>query len=658
MNIFKSITEKIFTNYPDDYRSGSFGSDLPTYKAFYELHDWIKEEITQDREDLLVKFSCGQGNWTQVPHFSILNKNEATDTRDGFYIVALFKHDMTGFYLCFGQGITGPSTHYGKKGGAEYLLEKAAEARPYFYKMEEYGFSFNNKEVDLAATGGVALGYGPGICMHKLITSTQLPDDKQVKIYLNDMINCYDDLLKNDCSSNLRHIFSGKNYWILAPGEKAKYWNQFKEENFISIGWQVGDISRYKTKQEIEEKILENDPSREGKPRNDALCCFDFVNTIKNGDLVFVKEGTKKLLAAGEVQGDYEYQENEHHPHIRKVKWLSLKEMNHEEVFGNRAVTKTLTNITKYTDYVKKIKEFYFGNESSDLSLENKDDISFIIKDTFFSVDVFRAICDELTIKKNIIIQGPPGVGKTFIAAKISKYIAGNENRQLNLVFHENYSYEEFIMGIRPNNDGKFALSTGQFVNFCDKAKRDTDNNYVIMIDEINRANITKVFGEILVNIEENKRGPEHAIKLLYSLDDAFYIPSNIHIIGLMNTADRSLKVVDYALRRRFSFFTFVPEFASPNFKKFLLDKKVSSTVVDKIINNMESINQKISDETLDLGPGYSIGHSFFCPTNSDLSYGIEWYKKVIDNQIIPLLEEYYFDRPEKVEELRAELLS
>ena len=88
------------------------------------------------------------------------------------------------------------------------------------------------------------------------------------------MINCYDDLLKNDCSSNLRHIFSGKNYWILAPGEKAKYWSQFKEENFISIGWQVGDISRYKTKQKIEEKILENDPSREGKPRNDALCYF------------------------------------------------------------------------------------------------------------------------------------------------------------------------------------------------------------------------------------------------------------------------------------------------------------------------------------------------------------------------------------------------
>ena len=119
-----------------------------------------------------------------------------------------------------------------------------------------------------------------------------------------------------------------------------------------------------------------------------------------------------------------------------------------------------------------------------------------------------------------------------------------------------------------------------------------------------------------------------------------------------------SRKVVDYALRRRFSFFTFMPEFGNPNFKKFLLDKKVSTTVVDKIINNMESINQKISDETLDLGPGYCIGHSFFCPTNNDLSYGIDWYKKVIDNQIIPLLEEYYFDRPEKVEELRAELLS
>ena len=241
--------------------------------------------------------------------------------------------------------------------------------------------------------------------------------------------------------------------------------------------------------------MTELDPSRE--TRNNVLCCFDFVRTIKNGDLIFVKEGTKIVSSRWSSRWLW-IPRRWTPPSHQKSQMVKFKEMNHEEVFGNRAVTKTLTNITKYTDYVKKIKEFYFGNESSDLSLENKDDISFIIKDTFFSVDVFRAICDELTIKKNIIIQGPPGVGKTFIAAKISKYIAGNENRQLNLVFHENYSYEEFIMGIRPNNEGKFVLSAGQFVNFCEKAKKDTDNNYVIMIDEINRANITKVFGEIL----------------------------------------------------------------------------------------------------------------------------------------------------------------
>ena len=658
MNEFKSIVEKIFLNYPTDYRSGSFGSDLPTYKAFYEIRDWIKEEIIKERDDLIVKFSCGQGNWTQVPHFSILNKNEAIDTRDGFYIVGLFKHDMTGFYLCFGQGITGPGDHYGKKGGEEYLLEKASEAKPFFEKMQQFDFSFDNSQFDLAATSGVAIGYGPGICMHKLISKNELPDDNLIKSYLNDLINCYDNLLENDVSSNLRKVFTEKNYWIIAAGEQAAYWDAFRFQNFISIGWQIGDLSKFKTKKEIEDKMTELDPSRESKPRNNVLCCFDFVRTIKNGDLIFVKEGTKKLLAAGEVQGDYEYQEDEHHPHIRKVKWLNFKEMNHEEVFGNRTVTKTLTNITKYTDYVKKINEFYFGDNVSEMSPENSEDISFILKDTFFSADIFQTICNELKIKKNIIIQGPPGVGKTFIAAKISKYLASEENKQLNLVFHENYSYEEFIMGIRPNNEGKFVLSAGQFVNFCERAKKDADNNYVIMIDEINRANITKVFGEILVNIEENKRGPEYAIKLLYSLDEEFYIPSNIHILGLMNTADRSLKVVDYALRRRFSFFTFIPEFGNPNFKKFLSDKKVSTAVVDKIINNMESINQKISDETLDLGPGYCIGHSFFCPTNNDLSYGIDWYKKVIDNQIIPLLEEYYFDRPEKVEELRAELLS
>ena len=117
MSEFKSIVEKIFLNYPSDFNS-SFGGDKPTYRAFKELKDWIKEEVTKDREELLVKFSCGQGNWTQAPHFSILNQTEAVDTRDGFYIVALFKHDMTGFYLCFGQGITGPTNHYGRQGGS------------------------------------------------------------------------------------------------------------------------------------------------------------------------------------------------------------------------------------------------------------------------------------------------------------------------------------------------------------------------------------------------------------------------------------------------------------------------------------------------------------------------------------------------------------
>ena len=119
-----------------------------------------------------------------------------------------------------------------------------------------YDFSFDNQEFDLAVTGGVAMGYGPGICMHKLISNTNIPDDNQMKTYLNDLINCYDQMLNNNCSSNLRYIFSGMNYWILAAGEGAKYWNEFKNQNFVSIGWEIGDLTRYKTKKAIEEKIL------------------------------------------------------------------------------------------------------------------------------------------------------------------------------------------------------------------------------------------------------------------------------------------------------------------------------------------------------------------------------------------------------------------
>ena len=249
-------------------------------------------------------------------------------------------------------------------------------------------------------------------------------------------------------------------------------------------------------------------------------------------------------------------------------------------------------------------------------------------------------------------------MGKTFIARKIAQHLTQNENNIQSLVLHENYSYEEFIMGIRPNKEGKFLISGGVFYNFCHRAIQSPNNKFVLLLDEINRANISKIFGELLVLIENDKRGKENSIKLIYKSDEDFYLPKNLYVIGLMNTADRSLKVVDYALRRRFKFFTFEPEFENPEFKNFLKRNNVNSNTADKIIRNLTVLNQKISDDSFDLGAGYCIGHSFFCPQGNKESYENDWYEEIIKNQIIPLIEEYYFDKPDTIEEISEDLLS
>ena len=661
MNAFQGIVQNIFDNYSKDYE-GPFGSDKPSYKAFYKLQTWLSENALHNREDLNIKFSVGKGNWTQVPWFAILNSKEASDTQNGFYIVALFQHTMEGFYLSIGQGVTGPHEKYGNKGGAEYLLEKKDEATKEINNLADSSFKISSSEdIDLKASGGVGLKYGPGICVHKYFSKNNLPSDKDILKDIDFLITAYDKIVEKNISSNLIKRHSKKNSWVLSPGRNAEFWDNYKSENIINIGWsKLGNLSKYNSKKDITQKIKEvYRENNESEPTNQALTCYEFAKEINVGDYVYAKQGSSKLLGVGEITSDYIYDKTKSHPHIRKVKWLNIKDFDIKDKLGHTIALKTLTNFTQYPDTVKKFEEFYFGDEQNIVkSKPIATNVESLLSDTFFSHKKFLDLVSSLEDYKNIIIQGAPGVGKTFIARKIAQHLTQNENNIQSLVLHENYSYEEFIMGIRPNKEGKFLISGGVFYNFCHRTIQNPNNKFVLLLDEINRANISKIFGELLVLIENDKRGKENSIKLIYKPDENFYLPKNLYVIGLMNTADRSLKVVDYALRRRFKFFTFEPEFENPEFKNFLKRNNVNSNTVNKIIRNLTKLNQKISDDSFDLGAGYCIGHSFFCPQGNKESYENDWYEEIIKNQIIPLIEEYYFDKPDIIEEISEDLIS
>jgi 5-methylcytosine-specific restriction protein B len=382
---------------------------------------------------------------------------------------------------------------------------------------------------------------------------------------------------------------------------------------------------------------------------------------MKPGDVVFAKQGQSRLYGMGTVESEYRYEpDRPEYRNVRTVKWL--KSGNWEIPKAGRVPQKALTDVTEYKAFIDfalpLIKQGDGPLPPSDRKPYTVDDA---LEDLFFSKDQLQEMLASLARKKNVILQGPPGVGKTYIARRLAYALIGfEEDSQLAVVqFHQSYAYEDFIQGWRPKETGGFERRNGTFYTFCNKAQANQSAKYVFIIDEINRGNLSKIFGELMMLIETDKRGKKHEIPLTYSndLDDRFYVPDNLHIIGMMNTADRSLAMVDYALRRRFTFVDLKPAFKTTEFRSFLADKDVDSDVIDIIVSRMVALNELICSEKTNLGPGFAIGHSFFCPQETEEELGMDWYRSVIRSEIAPLVREYWFDDNEKAEELISKLL-
>ena len=378
---------------------------------------------------------------------------------------------------------------------------------------------------------------------------------------------------------------------------------------------------------------------------------------MKVGDVIFVKKGMYKILGRGVVESEYEYSEDDNeYKHVRKVNWTHNEEKEHP----GQAVLKTLTDITQYAEYVQKLNSLYDVEEQDieeKISQYEPYSKTSFLNEVFMSEEKYETIQNILLRKKNIILQGAPGVGKTFAAKRFAYSLLGEKNteRVKMVQFHQSYSYEDFIVGFRPSEDKdkQFEKKYGVFYNFCQKAKDDDVNNpYFFIIDEINRGNMSKIFGELLMLIESDKRGAKNKLQLLYS-NEEFYVPENVYIIGMMNTADRSLAVIDYALRRRFAFIDFEPSFNTDGFEALQL--QISNDKYNKLIEQIILLNEYIADDP-SLGKGFIIGHSYFVPkTTSEIND--KWLKDVINYEIVPMLEEYWFDETDKLETWKQNLL-
>lgn len=296
------------------------------------------------------------------------------------------------------------------------------------------------------------------------------------------------------------------------------------------------------------------------------------------------------------------------------------------------------------------------NEQFSEIDDDGKDDIQYesyskedFLKEVFMSEDEYELLSELLLNRKNIILQGAPGVGKTFMAKRLAYSILGcKDKKRVQMVqFHQSYSYEDFIVGYRPTGNG-FELEYGPFYKFCKQAEKDSRPHFFI-IDEINRGNVSKIFGELLMLIEADKR--EESLKLLYKKEE-FSVPKNVHIIGMMNTADRSLAIIDYALRRRFAFYDVRPAFSNSMFIE--MTEKKESESLKRLISYVKLLNDDIRKDD-SLGSGFEVGHSYFC-TTEDTQIDKKWIKSTVEYEIIPLINEYWFDDREKVDEWSAKL--
>lgn len=422
------------------------------------------------------------------------------------------------------------------------------------------------------------------------------------------------------------------------------------EEEFEQCVWYLSNADGVNTYTDIKDRLANGDECYALYFFNGNPILFGKIDRVLNNK-EFIEYNQENKVPLNPPEG---YENPSMVWFEKEYQLVNSKIVDYLSLIVNKEMKNELYNFDRsgYENFLK-VNGIVYQELKSDLKIDKKQ----IKHEIFIPEPTIKKMLSSLKYKKNVILQGPPGVGKTFIARKLAflSMVYLNPYQVQMIQFHQSYSYEDFIQGYKPEAGGGFKLKNGIFYNFCKIAQADSTHNYFFIIDEINRGNLSKIFGELMMLIEADKRGPEFAIPLTYSEDnETFYIPKNLYLIGLMNTADRSLAVVDYALRRRFAFINMEPVLEG-KFTEYLCKQGVPTDLAEFISTKITELNEVIENDP-NLGKGFVIGHSYFC-SNIDVKNSISWYNQIIENEIGPMLQEYWYDEPTKAVEETNKLL-
>jgi len=458
-------------------------------------------------------------------------------------------------------------------------------------------------------------------------------------------------------------------HWLYTPGEGAARWEEFRTAGIMALNWdRVGDLASFPDKESLLDALYTHYGDWGGRPRKAADSVWDYIHAMKPGDIVYVRRSFNEIVGRGVVRSDYRYDEDRSSFRaVRDVEWTHVGSWPLEQRIG-RLMLQRLTENTKYTpdqlnaligiedSHSPSSADERLGNNDLDEADEHYTSTDFL-DEVFLSLEDLDQMLGLLRRKKNLILQGAPGTGKTFAAKRLAYALMGetDDSRVEVVQFHQSTTYEDVVVGLRPTAEGGFAAAEGVFARFCRRAAADPGRDYVFIIDEINRANISKAFGELLMLIEAEHRG--EALRLPVS-GELLSVPKRLHIIGMMNTADRGLALIDYALRRRFAFFEMRPALDHPGFLRHV--EAVGSSRLEALVDVVRRLNQRIAEDEA-LGPGFQIGHSYLClpagnpenpgGTDADVTSMVRY-------ELEPLVREYWFDNPAAMDESIHELES